>query len=342
MGNSNQGMSKPDPEREAREVYAAVVHEAHGRLSPDGSVDPTSIRLAGVVAAADERLAEEGLNPRTAPLARATYFTQVLEELRLPQEHQDRLETQYHFREGDGARRLAQVDGRLGVDGLPDPRSILADKVAIAAANQYRETAAVNSAPGTLNEHLGGILRDLRLPAEDQARITTAANVDEKHFSWLTNGQLPQEMERNPRAHFQLVDKALKDANTAAPALDAETQKTLLTHADPWGENIKAIFRNQKNDLDIHLSYPQADITRTAGEIGSSAFKKAVEAGYNLTDKGVMTAYCHAVMAQTTEFGHTTQVMSRAMGGREAEQGERNMNPSADAYGSSSSSAKRF
>lgn len=325
MGNNASGMTPPDPAQLEADYFQTLVGRLQARLQEDGTVDPASVAFSRVLREADSNLREMGGDPQETPGARHQQFVEVLRDLRLPEEARDRLETQYHFRHGDGHRALEEVGGRLGDDGLPDLRSLRADRLEVATADRYR--TAIASTPGmTMRGQLDSLLDDLRIPQDARPGLIREVHADERHFSWLANEKVPAEMDRSGYP-FKLADNRLMEASRHAP-LPQDTRDMLIEHADRWGDNLKDIFHNRGAQHGIHLNYPQADVNRTASSIGADLFLRTVNAGYNLSDRDVLTAYCEAVMTQTTEFGHTTQIASRAGGGLEAELGERQINPS--------------
>ena len=320
MGNTSSGMKPPDID-----PFQTLVKNVDARLLEDGTVDSSSVRFNRVLLEADDNVVALGGDPNSAPLARRQQFLEVLDDLGLPGEAKTRLETQYHFQYGDGHRALEEVGGKLGRDGLPDLRSLKPDNLEIATANRYR--AAVETTPDiTMRGQLETLLNDLRVPEAARPELIGKVHADERHFSWLANGQVPAEMGQSAQP-FRMADDNLMKASRDVP-LPQDTRDTLLENAGSWAGRIKDVFSNDGAQYGVHLNYLRADVNRTASDIGGQMFRKTVEAGYNLSNPGVLTAYCEAVMTQTTERGHTTQIASRAGGGIEAELGERQVNSS--------------
>lgn len=320
MGNTSSGMTPPDID-----PFQTLVKNVDARLLEDGRVDPSSVRFNSVLREADENVAALGGVPHSSPLARRQQFLEVLDDLGLPAEAKNQLETQYHFKQGDGRRALEEVGGKLGPEGVPDLRSLKPGNLEIATANRYRAT--VETSPGiTMRGQLDSLLNDLRIPEAARPALTANVHADERHFSWIANGLVPAEMEPTPRGALTAADKQLKQAAEDAP-LAPGTRDMLLENESSWASRIKDVFSNDGPQYGVHLNFLRSDVNRTASSIGAQLFQKTVEAGYNLSDPKVLTAYCEAVMDQTTAYGHTTQIGSRAGGGLEAELGERQVNP---------------
>lgn len=319
MGNTSSGMTPPDID-----PFQTLVKNVDARLLEDGRVDPNSVRFNRVLGEADANVIALGGDPQTSPLARRQQFLEVLDDLGLPAEAKNQLETQYHFKQGDGRRALEEVGGKLGPDGVPDLRSLKPDNLEIATANRYRTTLASN-ADITMRGQLNSLLDDLRIPEGERPALTANVHADERHFSWIANEKVPAEMGRSGYP-FKLADNQLMEASRHAP-LHQDTRDMLLGNAGRWADNIKDVFNNDGAQYGVHLNFLRSDVNRTASGIGAQMFQKTVEAGYNLSDPKVLTAYCQAVMTQTTEVGHTTQIGSRAEGGQQAELGERQVNP---------------